>query len=60
MRKRDQSAETNVLSLIRVGGNWFTVRRDGEKVDVERVKQAVRVPPEHGTGVVVPFPARGR
>ncbi len=55
-----QQGRSNVLSLIRVGGRWFTVERVGRKVNVLPVKQAVRVPPDNGTGVVVPFPARGR
>lgn len=59
MSKRDQSAEANVLTLVRSGGKCFVLKRVGQKVQVRPVVQRFRSAVVGG-GTVVPFPTGGR
>lgn len=59
MSKRDQSVETNVLTLVRSGGRCFVLKRVGRKVQVKPVAQRRRSA-VIGSGTVVPFPTGGR
>lgn len=60
MSKISQSAEANVVTLVRVGGRCFALRRIGERVHVTPIKQRDRPTLVFVSGNVVPFPARGR
>lgn len=59
MSKSDQSAEANVLTLVRCGGRCFVLKRVGRKVSVRPVAQRRRSV-VIGSGTVVPFPTGGR
>jgi len=56
--KTNQLAGANVLTLMRMGGKWFVLKRVGERVDVRPVGQVVRRKRRRVSGVVIPFPAR--
>lgn len=59
MAKTNQLAGANVLTLMRMGGKWFVLKRVGERVDVRPVGQVVRPQRRRKVpGVVIPFPAR--
>ncbi|KRG49299.1 hypothetical protein ARC23_14530 [Stenotrophomonas beteli] len=59
MAKTNQLAGANVLTLMRMGGKWFVLKRVGERVDVRPVGQVVRSRQRRKVpGVVIPFPAR--
>lgn len=57
MAKTNQLAGTNVLTLMRMGGKWFVLKRIGERVDVRPVGQVARRKRRRVPGVVIPFPA---
>lgn len=59
MSKISQSAEANVVTLIRQNGRLFVLKRVGNKVRVRAVEQRQR-PRTEGVCLVLPFPARGR
>lgn len=59
MEKSNQLAGANVLSLVRMGGKWFVLKRVGDRVDVRAIAQVVRPRRRRKVaGVVIPFPAR--
>ncbi len=58
MAKTNQLAGANVLTLMRMGGKWFVLKRVGERVDVRPVGQVVRRKRRRAPGVVIPFPVR--
>lgn len=59
VEKSNQLAGANVLTLMRMGGKWFVLKRVGERVDVRPVGQVVRQRRRRMVhGVVIPFPAR--
>lgn len=59
MEKSNQLAGANVLSLVRMGGKWFVLKRVGDQVDVRAIAQVVRPRRRRKvSGVVIPFPAR--
>ncbi|MCO7500349.1 hypothetical protein NJG17_10610 [Stenotrophomonas maltophilia] len=59
VEKSNQLAGANVLTLMRMGGKWFVLKRVGERVDVRPVGQVVRQRRRRKVhGVVIPFPAR--
>lgn len=59
MSKSDQSAEANVLTLVRCGGKCFVLKRVGRKVSVRPAPQRRRSA-VISRGNVVPFPIGGR
>lgn len=59
VEKSNQLAGANVLSLVRMGGKWFVLKRVGDQVDVRAIAQVVRPRRRRKvSGVVIPFPAR--
>lgn len=58
MAKTNQLAGANVLTLMRMGGKWFVLKRVGERVDVRPVGQVAKKRHRKIPGVVIPFPAR--
>ncbi len=60
MKKTNQLAGANVLTLMRMGGNWFVLKRVGERVDVKPVGQIARRRRRKVPGVVIPFPIAAR
>lgn len=59
MAKTNQLAGANVLTLMRMAGKWFVLKRIGERVDVRPVGQVVRPRRRRKVpGVVIPFPVR--
>lgn len=58
MAKTNQLAGADVLTLMRMGGKWFVLKRVGERVDVRPVGQVVRRKRRRVPGVVIPVPAR--
>ncbi|HFF3032675.1 TPA: hypothetical protein ACGCGJ_001189 [Stenotrophomonas maltophilia] len=58
MAKTNQLAGANVLTLMRMGGKWFVLKRIGDRVDVRAIAQVVRRRRRKVPGVVIPFPAR--
>ncbi len=56
MAKTNQLAGANVLTLMRMGGKWFVLKRVGERVDVQPVGQVVKKRRRKVPGVVIPFP----
>ncbi|OHY64654.1 hypothetical protein BB780_17690 [Stenotrophomonas maltophilia] len=61
MAKTNQLAGANVLTLMRMGGKWFVLKRVGERVDVRPVGQVVRPPRRRKVpAVVIPFPVAAR
>lgn len=59
MATTNQLAGANVLTLMRMGGKCFVLKRVGERVDVRAVGQVVRTRRHRKVpGVVIPFPAR--
>lgn len=61
MSNPNQLAGANVLTLIRMGGRWFVLKRAGDQVQVRPVvrKQVPRPKRRHEPGLVVPFPVLG-
>ncbi len=57
MAKTNQLAGANVLTLMRMGGKWFVLKRVGERVDVRPVGQVAKKRRRKVPGVVIPFPA---
>jgi len=55
--KTNQLAGANVLTLMRMGGKWFVLKRVGERVDVRPVGQVAKKRRRKVPGVVIPFPA---
>lgn len=60
VEKSNQLAEANVLSLVRMGGKWFLLKRIGERVDVRPVGKIARRRRRKVPGVVIPFPVAAR
>ncbi|HAL21208.1 MAG TPA: hypothetical protein DCP40_00510 [Stenotrophomonas sp.] len=58
VEKSNQLAGANVLSLVRMGGKWFVLKRVGDRVDVRAIAQVARRRRRKTLGVVIPFPAR--
>ncbi len=56
MAKTNQLAGANVLTLMRMGGKWFVLKRVGERVDVRPVGQVAKKRRRKVPGVVIPFP----
>lgn len=56
MAKTNQLAGANVLTLMRMGGKWFVLKRVGERVDVRPVGQVAKRRRRKVAGVVIPFP----
>lgn len=56
MAKTNQLAGANVLTLMRMGGKWFVLKRVGERVDVRPVCQVAKKRSRKVPGVVIPFP----
>lgn len=56
MAKTNQLAGANVLTLMRMGGKWFVLKRVGERVDVRPVGQVAKRRQRKVPGVVIPFP----
>lgn len=56
MAKTNQLAGANVLTLMRMGGKWFVLKRVGERVDVRPVGQVAKRRRRKVPGVVIPFP----
>lgn len=54
-----RNAPPNVITLVRMCGKLFVVRRQGARVRVDPAPRRHREPPI-ASGVVVPFPARER
>ncbi len=59
MSKISQSAEANVVTLIRQNGRLFVLKRVGKRVHVRAAPQRPERRTE-GVCLVLPFPARGR
>ena len=60
VEKSNQLAGANVLSLVRMGGKWFLLKRVGDRVDVKPVGQIARRRRRKVPGVVIPFPVVAR
>lgn len=60
MSNSNQLAGANVLTLVRMNGRWFVLKRAGDQVQVRPVARAPekRLKRRRGSCVVLPFPAR--